>query len=161
MLTGVFSIVSGPLLGRLCDAIGNFPVFMLGAIATIIMVVLYTHLGVTPLLWVVVVNCLMWVGISSRMISSSALVSAIPTPSDRGAYMAISSSIQQVSGGVAAMVGGLIVTQTSTGLLLHFDRVGYVLVGTTLITLLMMYFISRMVEGGSGQAVVAVDSPLA
>src|SRR6185437_2522676 len=106
MLTGVFSIVSGPLLGRLCDAIGNFPVFMLGAIATIIMVVIYTHLGVTPLIWVVVVNCLMWVGISSRMISSSALVSAIPTPTDRGAYMAISSSIQQVSGGVAAMVGG-------------------------------------------------------
>jgi predicted MFS family arabinose efflux permease len=161
MLTGLFSIVSGPLLGRLCDAIGNFPVFLLGAIATIIMVVIYTHLGVTPLIWVVVVNCLMWVGISSRMISSSALVSAIPTPTDRGAYMAISSSIQQVSGGVAAMVGGVIVTQTSSGLLLHFDMVGYVLVGTTLITLLMMYLISRMVEADPRQPVVAADSPLA
>jgi predicted MFS family arabinose efflux permease len=95
------------------------------------------------------------------MISSSALVSGIPTPTDRGAYMAISSSIQQVSGGVAAMVGGMIVTQTSSGLLLHFDRVGYVLVCTTLITLLMMYFISRMVETERGEAVVAVDAPLA
>jgi predicted MFS family arabinose efflux permease len=161
MLTGAFSIVTGPLIGRLCDAVGNFPVFLLGAVATIIMVIIYTHLAVTPLVWVVVVNCLLWVGISSRMISSSALVSAIPTPSDRGAYMAISSSIQQVSGGVAAMVGGMIVTQTSSGLLLHFDTVGYVLVGTTLITLLMMYFISRMVEGGRARSVVAADSPLA
>ncbi|HEX4050621.1 MAG TPA: MFS transporter [Steroidobacteraceae bacterium] len=161
MLTGAFSIVTGPLLGRLCDAIGNFPVFLLGAIATIIMVIIYTHLAVTPLVWVVVVNCLMWVGISSRMISSSALVSAIPTPTDRGSYMAISSSIQQVSGGVAAMVGGMIVTQTNSGLLLHFDMVGYVLVGTTLITLLMMYFISRMVGADGAQPVVAVDSPLA
>ena len=75
--------------------------------------------------------------------------------------MAISSSIQQVSGGVAAMVGGMIVTQTRSGLLLHFDTVGYVLVGTTLITLLMMYCISRMVGADRPQPVVAVDSPLA
>lgn len=161
MLTGAFSIFAGPLIGRACDAIGNFPVFCLGGIATIIMVLIYTHLSVTPLLWVIVVNCLLYVGVSSRMISSSALVSGIPSPTDRGAYMAISSSIQQVSGGVAAMVGGMIVTQSRGGLLLHFDMVGYVLVCTTLITLVMMYFISRMVEGGRERPVVAVDSPLA
>ncbi|HEY7928708.1 MAG TPA: MFS transporter [Steroidobacteraceae bacterium] len=161
MLTGAFSIFAGPLIGRACDAIGNFPVFCLGGIATIIMVLIYTHLGVTPLLWVIVVNCLLYVGVSSRMISSSALVSGIPSPTDRGAYMAISSSIQQVSGGVAAMVGGMIVTQSRAGLLLHFDMIGYVLVCTTLITLVMMYFISRMVEGGRARAVVGLDSPVA
>jgi predicted MFS family arabinose efflux permease len=161
MLTGAVSIVAGPLIGRACDAIGNFPVFCLGGIATIIMVLIYTHLAVTPLLWVIVVNCLLYLGVSSRMISSSALVSGIPTPADRGAYMAISSSIQQVSGGVAAMVGGMIVSQTSSGLLLHFDLVGYVLVCTTLITLIMMFFISRMVEGDSRRPLVAVDSPAA
>ncbi|HTT04115.1 MAG TPA: MFS transporter [Steroidobacteraceae bacterium] len=161
MLTGAFSIFAGPLIGRACDAIGNFPVFCLGGIATIIMVLIYTHLAVTPLLWVIVVNCLLYVGVSSRMISSSALVSGIPSPTDRGAYMAISSSIQQVSGGVAAMVGGMIVTQGRAGLLLHFDMIGYVLVCTTLITLVMMYFISRMVEGDRAPPVVGLDSPVA
>lgn len=161
MLTGAFSILAGPVIGRACDAIGNFPVFCLGGAATIVMVLIYTHLAITPLVWVVAVNCLLYVGVSSRMIASSALVSAIPTPTDRGAYMAISSSIQQVSGGVAAMVGGMIVTQSGSGLLLHFDRVGYVLVCTTLISLLMMYFISRMVEGDSAAPVVAVDTPAA
>jgi hypothetical protein len=66
-----------------------------------------------------------------------------------------------VSGGVAAMVGGMIVTQSRAGLLLHFDMIGYVLVCTTLITLVMMYFISRMVEGGRARAVVGLDSPVA
>ena len=158
MLTGAFAMLAGPLIGRACDAIGNFPVFCLGGIATIVMVVIYTHLALTPLVWVVVINCLLYAGVSSRMIASSALVSAIPTSTDRGSYMAISSSIQQVSGGVAAIVGGMIVSQSSSGLLLHFERVGYVLVCTTLITLVMMYFISRLVEAGPEQAVVAVDT---
>jgi predicted MFS family arabinose efflux permease len=147
MITGVSSIVAGPLIGRAADKLGKFVVFCFGCAATITMVLIYTHLGVTPISLVILVNCLLFVGVFSRMISASALISAIPAPGDRGAYMSISSSIQQVSGGLAAIVGGLIVSQTATGALEHFDVVGYVLVGTTLITLAMMYLISRSIEG--------------
>jgi MFS family permease len=139
--------VAGPLIGRLSDAVGKFLVFCFGSAVTITMVLIYTHLGVTPLGLVILVNSLLFVGVSSRMISASALVSAIPDAADRGSYMSISSSVQQVSGGLAAILGGLIVSETRTGALEHFDVVGYVLVGTTLVTLVMMYFISRRVEG--------------
>jgi predicted MFS family arabinose efflux permease len=145
MVTGVCSIIAGPLIGRASDALGKFLVFCLGCGATIIMVVIYTHLGVTPISLVILINCLLFVGVTSRMISASALISAIPQPADRGSYMSVSSSIQQISGGIAAAVGGLIVTETSSGALLHFDVVGYVLVGSTLATLVMMYFISRQI----------------
>jgi predicted MFS family arabinose efflux permease len=147
LVTGACSIVAGPLIGRLSDAVGKFLVFCFGSAVTIAMVLIYTHLGVTPLGLVILVNSLLFVGVSSRMISASALVSAIPDPADRGSYMSISSSVQQVSGGLAAILGGLIVSETRTGALEHFDVVGYVLVGTTLVTLVMMYFISRRVEG--------------
>jgi hypothetical protein len=43
------------------------------------------------------------------------------------------------------VVGGLIVSETSTGALEHYDTVGYVLAGSTLITMVMMYFISRRI----------------
>jgi predicted MFS family arabinose efflux permease len=147
MITGACSIVAGPLIGRAADALGKFVVFSFGCAATITMVLIYTNLGVTPIGLVILVNSLLFVGVLSRMISASALISAIPAPSDRGAYMSISSSIQQVSGGFAAIVGGLIVSESATGALEHFDIIGYVLVGTTLITLVMMYFISRRIEG--------------
>ena len=147
MVTGACSIVAGPLIGRAADALGKFIVFSFGCAATITMVVIYTNLGVTPLGLVILINSLLMVGVFSRMISASALISAIPAPTDRGAYMSISSSIQQVSGGFAAIVGGLIVSESATGALEHFDIVGYVLVGTTLVTLAMMYFISRRIEG--------------
>ena len=145
LITGVCSMIAGPLIGRASDAIGKFLVFCFGCVATIIMVTIYTHLGVTPIAVVILVNSLLFVGVTSRMISASALISAIPQPADRGSYMSISSSIQQISGGIAATIGGLIVTQTATGALVDFDIVGYVLVGSTLITLVMMYFINRRI----------------
>jgi predicted MFS family arabinose efflux permease len=146
MITGVSSIIAGPLIGRASDAFGKYLLFCLGCVATIVMVIIYTHLGVTPISLVILINCLLFIGVTSRMISASALISAIPQPADRGSYMSISSSIQQISGGFAAVVGGLIVTESSTGALQHFDTVGYMLVATTLITLVMMYFISRRVS---------------
>jgi predicted MFS family arabinose efflux permease len=145
LITGACAMIAGPLIGRASDAVGKYLVFCCGGVATIIMVLIYTHLGVTPLSVVILVNCLLYVGVSSRMISASALISAIPYPTDRGSYMSISSSIQQISGGIAAVVGGLIVSETSTGALEHYDTVGYVLAGSTLITMVMMYFISRRI----------------
>jgi predicted MFS family arabinose efflux permease len=155
MITGVCSIIAGPLIGRASDAIGKYLVFCLGCVATIIMVIIYTHLGVTPISLVILINCLLFVGVTSRMISASALISAIPQPADRGSYMSISSSIQQISGGIAAVLGGLIVTESSSGALQHFDTVGYMLVATTLITLVMMYFISLRVAAPATLASVA------
>jgi len=158
VITGAFSIVSGPLIGRASDALGKFKVFSFGCAVTIVMVVIYTHLHLSPF-WVLVATVvLLQVGIFSRMISASALMSALPKPADRGSYMSISSSLQQVSGGVAAIVAGFIVVQTPEGPLLHFDTVGYVLVCSTLASLAMMYFIDRRIRGMTAAATAAPEA---
>jgi len=152
MITGAVSIVTGPLIGRASDAFGKLRVFAFGCAVTIVMVVIYTHLGKVGLAMLVFVTVLLQVGIFSRMISSSALTSALPAPGDRGSYMSISSSLQQAAGGIAAVLAGMIVVQTSSGVLLHFDTLGYVLICTTLISLTLMYFIDRRVRGARSAA---------
>jgi predicted MFS family arabinose efflux permease len=147
LVTGAFSIVSGPLIGRASDTLGKLKVFSFGAAVTVVMVVIYTHLHPVPLWVLIAVIVLLQVGIFSRMISSSALMSALPKPADRGSYMSISSSLQQLSGGLAAVVAGLIAVQAPGGALLHFDTLGYVLVCTTLVSLVLMYLIDRKVGG--------------
>lgn len=142
-LTGVASLVAGPLVGRAADTLGKFRVFMFGTALTVVMVLIYTHLGPTPLPWVVLVSAIMFVGVSSRMIPSQALMSAIPEPAMRGAFMSVSSSIQQVSGGLAAVLAGMIVVEGPDGVLQHFDRLGYVVVLAACITGLMMWSIQR------------------
>jgi predicted MFS family arabinose efflux permease len=92
-VTGVFSIFMGPLIGRLSDQIGKMKVFVGGTLLGAGTVAVYTHFGITPFWVVVAINVVMFAGITARMISSTALVSAIPNASDRGAFMSINSSI--------------------------------------------------------------------
>ena len=146
-ITGIASMVTGPFLGKQADKYGKYRLFVFGSILSMIMVMVFTHLGPNPVWVVILTNIVLYTGISSRMISSSALISGVPDKSDRGAYMGINSSIQQVSGGIASFVAGLIVYQPAKNApLQHFDTVGYVAVCSMLITLGMMFIIDRQVS---------------
>jgi predicted MFS family arabinose efflux permease len=146
MVTGVISIITGPLVGRLSDRIGKMLIFMLGSMLTIITIAIYTRLSMVSIWTVIGVNTIMWIGVSGRMISSSALMSALPKPQDRGAYMSVSSSIQQISGGLAAILAGLIVVSEPSGRLDHFDRLGDVIIISTVITMIFMYMIGNLLK---------------
>ncbi|MBY0552921.1 MFS transporter [bacterium] len=146
LITGLSAIFTGPLVGKAADKYGKFKVFLWGAIFTIITVNIFTHLGVTPLWIVITINVVMFASIFSRMIPSQALISSIPEPQNRGSFMAVNSSLQQISGGVASMIAGLIVVIHSNGRVEHFEILGYLLVATTLISVYLMYVISRRYE---------------
>ncbi|MGT2436590.1 MFS transporter [Bradyrhizobium betae] len=154
LVSGLFSIVTGPLVGRASDAFGKYPTFVFGCVMTIVMVLIYTHLGHVSLATAIAVNVLMFVGIFSRMIPSQALISAIPDPSQRGSFSAVSASLQQLSGGLGSVLAAAIISQQPDGSLLHFERIGYVVVATTIVTLVMMYFVQKAVAERAGRSVV-------
>jgi len=151
LCTGLCTMVFGPMIGKLSDRIGKFKVFVFGSVLSSAIIVAYTHLGVTPLWIVVLVNIVMFVGIFSRMIPFQALSSQVPEPAKRGAYNAISSSIQQVSGGVASLIAGHIVTLGADGRLEHFPTVGYVVVFTSAVTIMLMWNINRQLRQRAAQ----------
>ena len=141
LITGAFSIATGPLFGKLTDKIGPFNLFFAGTVITMLVVGLYTNLGITPLWLIILINVVLFTGISARMISSSALISTIPSSVDRGAFMSINSSIQQISGGVASFVAGLIVLQLPSGKIEHYPALGLVVIGTMLLTVGLIYWL--------------------
>ena len=146
-ISGIFSFLTGPLMGYLADKAGKYTMFLVGTGISMVMVAIYTHLGITPLWQVVMINVVMFAGILGRMVTSQALISAIPQPADRGAFMSINSSVQSISGGIAAAVAGLIVFQpTPHSPLQHFDMLGYIVMGSMVIVAVMMYFINRHVN---------------
>ena len=143
LVTGLCTIFAGPLIGRAADKRGKFPVFVFGTALSMVMVVLYTHLGTIPMWALVAVNALMFVGIFSRMIPFQAMAASVPPAGQRGAFNAISASIQQLSGGVASVVAGHIVTQARDGRLQHFSVIGYVVVATSLVALGLVWRLQR------------------
>jgi len=161
MINGACAMIAGPLIGRMSDAIGKFRTFFLGTILSILMIVWYTGLQEASFTLIVALNVMLFMGISGRMVASFALTSALPAMADRGAFMAINSSLQQLSGGVAAWVAGLIVFQASPDARLeHYDTLGFVAAGASVITLALMYNVHRLVAADpKGDAVPAPAAP--
>ena len=146
LVTGLTMIFLGPLIGKASDNFGKFNTFLFGSAVSIVMVIIYTNRGTTSLPLVILINTLMFLGIFSRMIPSQALMSAIPNPESRGSFMSVGASVQQISGGLAALLAGFIVTEGEGGRLVHFNILGYVMLFTVLTSVILMYFISCTVE---------------
>ncbi len=145
LLTGLATVFAGPLIGRASDHFGKYRVFCFGSVVSIVMVAIWTNMGPSPLWLVVIVNVLLFVGIFSRVIPSQALLSSIPEVQRRGAFNAISASLQQFSGGIAAAAAGALIIQESDGHLRHFEWLGGIVIVTTLISLVLMYRIHKAV----------------
>jgi predicted MFS family arabinose efflux permease len=146
MVTGIFSMITGPIIGKFSDQLGKYNIFVVGSLITMVVVAIYCNLGITPLWIVLILNIIMFAGVSSRIISSQALLTAVPTPQDRGSFMSVNSSVQQISGGIATFIAGKIVVETPVGKLDHYDTLGYVVVGAMIITIVMMYSIHTYVD---------------
>jgi predicted MFS family arabinose efflux permease len=154
LVSGLFSIFTGPLVGRASDTFGKFPTFVFGSGVSVVMVLIYTHLGQVTLTTAILVNVLMFVGIFSRMIPSQALISAIPEPGQRGSFSAVGASLQQFSGGLGSVLAAAIIAQNTDGSLRHFDWLGYVVVATSLASLALMYFVQKSVANRAGKPMV-------
>lgn len=159
-ITGMFSIVFGPIVGRLSDQTGKFRMFVIGSCITIAIVGIYTSLGLSPFWLVVSLNVLLFAGISARMIPAQALLTAVPAPQDRGAFMSINSSIQQLSGGVAAMFAGMIVYQSKDGYMHNYPVLGLVVICSMVIAVFLMRMLDRMVKRNpAGQTATVASEP--
>lgn len=140
MLTGISSVIIMPVIGRLSDRINRFTLFTVGSLIAVVMVIIYTSMPVIPLWEIIVINMVLFMGIMSRMVPATALSTSVPEMKDRGAYMSINTSLQQLAGGIAALISGVIVTQkTKTSPLEHFDILGYVVAGVIICCIYLVY----------------------
>ena len=146
-VTGVFNIALGPLIGNWSDRYGKYLFFAIGTGISLTTILYYTHLGLSPLWLVIIVNVVLFLGITARRISGSALMTGVPAMTDRGAFMSVSSSIQQFSGGIASTIAGMIVLQQDNGPLQRYDVLGYVVSCTMVLVAILMGRIDREITG--------------
>lgn len=147
MFTGLSSIVIMPLVGKLSDKVDKFMLFTGGSVLAILLILIYTNLSPIPLWQVVVVNMVLFMGIMSRMIPATTLTMSVPDMKDRGAFMSVNASLQQMAGGIAALCAGLIVTQkTKSSPLENYDVLGIVVSVMIVICIFFVYRVSELVK---------------
>ncbi|MFM7566705.1 MAG: MFS transporter [Flavobacteriales bacterium] len=151
MIVGLATFFIMPFVGILSDKFNKFKLFLFASLAMVVAVSIYVHLGQTSLTVLILVNVLMMGGIMARMVPSQALSSAVPQPADRGAYMSINASLQQLAGGIAAFLGGMIVVQKSPNAPLErFDLLGYVVIGVIAINIFFTYRVYQIIKTKNG-----------
>lgn len=147
MVAGISSLIIMPIIGKLSDRIDKFKLFVIASIWMMVMVIIYTNLTPVPFWIILIMNIFFMMGIMSRMIPAMALTSSLPQMQDRGAFMSINASLQQIAGGLAAAVGGMIVVQKDKfSPLQHYDTLGYVIVGLTIICVYMVYRVNTLIK---------------
>lgn len=147
MVTGLSSIIIMPIVGRLSDKFDKFKVFAFGSIWAVIMTAVYTNLTPMPLWVILILNVLLFAGIMSRMIPATSLMTAIPEVQDRGAFMSINSSLQQIAGGIASIVAGLIIVQKDRySPLEHYPTLGVISIVVILLCIWLVYQVNLIVK---------------
>ena len=132
---GLATFFSNRYIGKLSDQLGHGRTFMLLGGFSVLAIWVQTNMPQMPLLYVVVLSLLFFVLIPGRSVPAMALVTALPSMQQRGAFMALIAAARQLASGSAAYLAGLLVVTGEQGQLQGFTHAGYLAIGVTLLTL--------------------------
>jgi predicted MFS family arabinose efflux permease len=112
-----------------------------------VLTLVYTNLSITPLWLIIILNILLFMGIMSRMIPSTAITLGVPEMADRGAFTSINSSLQQIAGGVATLLAGVIIVQKDNfSPLENYPVLGIIGVSVMMLTIWLLGRVNKIVN---------------
>ena len=123
---GVATLLTARLVGRLTDSWGKFKTFRIMAAAVLIPMLAITQLGQVAMGWVLLISTLFFVCMSGRMIPGMAMLTSAANPALRGTFMTLNSAVQSCAMGLAALVGGYIISRDAAGLVQNYWVAGLV-----------------------------------
>ncbi|RKH62868.1 myxochelin export MFS transporter MxcK [Corallococcus aberystwythensis] len=147
LVGGAATFVSSHWIGRMADRLGAARALALLLVATMAPHLLFTHLPPSPLPVVAVVFVLFMTLTSGRAIPTMALVASQVPPSLRGRYLAVNMAASDGASGLAAWMGGLLLSTAPDGTLIGFAQLGWLAVGISTLALGMLWtFVGRAVR---------------
>jgi predicted MFS family arabinose efflux permease len=99
-------------------------------------VLFITHMPVIPLIGVMLFFPFFMVLASGRNIPMQALMTTVPDPSRRGAFLSANAAVQQVGTGLGALLGGLTLSTNAAGHISGYGLNGWIAAGLALSTVL-------------------------
>ena len=150
---GFFTLFTARIIGYLADRYGKKTVYYIIALISTIPIYLITQLT-TPNLWIVLtVTTTMFIFMSGRVIPVMAIITSSAKPHLRGSFMTVNTSVQQLSAAIATMVGGIVIGNSSNGLIENYDKVALISVAAALTSLFFVYKVRIISDEGSGAPV--------
>jgi predicted MFS family arabinose efflux permease len=138
---GVATFFSARLWGVLTDRWGKVATFRLVTAGSMVPMLALTHLPMVPAAVYLVVTTLFFVFVSGRMIPSMAIITSAAPASLRGTFITLNASVQSAAMGVAAVVGGLLISRNSAGQVQGYGWTGWL---SVVLSVLALIWVARV-----------------
>ncbi len=132
---GLVTIFTGPLIGRLADRHGRYLVYVCLVVGACVVIRLLTSSGPLPVWQTLILAGLFFTFASGRFVPGQAVISMAVPSSRRGAYMSLVACSRDLASGLTAAIGGMVVKETTDGRLLYFDKLGWLAIGVSVVSL--------------------------
>ena len=117
---GVVTLFIARLIGVMTDKKGKVVMFRLMAVLVIVPMVASTLTEGWPMWAVLLISTAFFACMSGRMIPGMAIITSAANPQLRGTFMALNSAVQSAAMGVAAFIGGLIISRDAQNLVQNY-----------------------------------------
>ena len=146
LVGGIFSLLAALYLGKLSDKRGKLAVFSVSVFVSLFMVLIITRMPNVPFGIVLLFFAIWFIVATGRIVTAQAMISETVKPEQRGSFMSVNGSIQQLGSGLAALFAGMIVVTEKSGKVLNYNWVGYLSIFVLLLSLLFGRLIFRKMD---------------
>ena len=149
LVGGFASLIAAIYLGKMADRKGKLVIFSVSVFLSLFMVLIITALPDVMFPVVLMFFAFWFIVATGRIVTAQAMISEVVKPEQRGSFMSINGSVQQLGSGLAALFAGSIVVTEKSGRILYYNWVGYLSILVLVLSLVFGRFIFARLENRS------------
>lgn len=135
---GLASFAAAIYLGRFSDKKGKLPIFLWSVFLSLFLVFILTNMPTINVLVAVLFFAVLFLVVTSRIVMAQSMISNVVSQNQRGSFMSVNGSMQQLGQGMASLIAGVIVkTNKTTHQLSNYNWVGYLSIAVLIVAVII------------------------
>ena len=145
MVGGALTVFLLPLFGKISDRLGNARVFTLASFFAVFSIFAITNLPPVSIVLALCATSSFFVVASGRNVPATTMITAVVRPENRGSFMSIRSSVNEMALALSSFVAGSIIIEKADGSLGNYAYVGYIAIIMSILAIVVARSV-RVVE---------------
>lgn len=141
LIGGLLTVVLLPFFGKLSDRYGRMPVFTTASVFALASIYALTNLDTESIYIALFTTSSFFVVASGRNVPATTMITSVVRPENRGGFMSIRQSINEMALFGSTIIAGFIITEGPDGKLEHYEILGYF---TIVMSVVAVYAASRI-----------------
>lgn len=148
LVGGLCTFFSARFIGHLSDKFGKRKMYTIVAILSLFPMALLTNIVPMRLTFAIIITTIFMVLVSGRAIPAMAIITSSTSMQNRGRFMSLNSSLQQMAAGLATFIAGLMISTDTNKHIHNYNNVGLLAITAVFISIFVIRKIKIVTEKG-------------